>query len=348
MNRPVKRGVMVGCGFFAQNQMHGWAGMDGVEIVAVCDLDEEKARKTAAAFGVARSFTDVGEMLETGSFDFVDIATTGDSHREIVELACDRAGLVICQKPIAETMDDARALVTACETANTPLVIHENFRWQRPFLMMKKMVDEGRIGTPHFSRFSFRHGYDNYVNQPYLATIERFTTIDLGLHLFDLARHFLGEVARISCTNQRINPIVRGEDVFTALLAHEGGATSICDCSFFTRLDPEPFPHTAAWIEGDKGTLELKTDFSLTVHWQGGHELVQTEPSVPAWGERPWHNVQDSVINFQTHARAIMDGQADPQPSGADNLKTLELVMAAYDSAKSGQTIGLSGQEDQL
>lgn len=336
------RGVLIGCGFFSDNHLNAWTRMDGVSLTGVCDLDGAKARSAAARFGIAGIYTDAAVMLETEKPDFVDIATTVASHRTLVELACTHAHTVICQKPFAETMADGTAMVTAAERAGANLIVHENFRWQRAFTVMKALVDEGRLGRLHFGRFSFRHGYDNYVNQPYLAEIERFTIMDVGLHLFDLARHFFGEVETLACTTQRLNPIVRGEDAFTTLMRHEGGATSLCDCSFYSKRDPDPFPQTVAEIEGDQGSLILSQDYALALHTGGGAQTIDAAPAVPEWGAAPWHGVQDSVIRFQAHAADVARGGAQPQPSGADNLKTLALALAAYDAAKAGTTIRMA------
>lgn len=336
-------GVLIGCGFFAENHMQAWAGLEGAQIIALCDRDIEKAQAMAATFGIEQVFGDAHEMFAEVSPDFVDVATTAATHRPLVEMAVRHAPTVICQKPFAETLEDAQAMVAAAQTAGAQLIVHENFRWQRPFVEIKDLIAAGRIGTPHWARFSFRHGYDNYGNQPYLAKIERFTIMDVGLHLFDLARHFMGEVTDLSCTTQRLNPIVRGEDAFTALLAHDSGATSICDCSFWTTLDPDPFPRTLAQIEGSAGTITLDAEFRITLHTDGAHSVIEAEPAVPDWGARPWHGVQDSVIRFQAHALRVMRGEDQPQPSGEDNLRTLELALAAYDAAEGRRTITMGG-----
>jgi len=338
----MKIGALIGCGFFAQNHIQAWNDISGVRIDAVCDLDKSKAEAFSKQFGGAQVFSSIDQMLNAHDLDFIDIATVAASHRTIVEQVCGHADLIICQKPFAENLADAQTMVSAVQATGAQLLIHENFRWQKAFVTMKALLDKGRIGAPHFARFSFRHGYDNYANQPYLAEIKRFTIMDVGLHLFDLARHFMGDVTRQSCTTQRVNPIVKGEDVFTALLAHDSGATSTIDCSFYSKIDPEPFPQTAAWVEGNLGTLELRTNFELVVHGAGTHEILNVEPPVPHWGERPWHNVQDSVIRLQTHATEIMAGKTGPQPSGRDNLKTMALALAAYDSAETGQTIDMT------
>lgn len=338
MNKT-KNGALIGCGFFAENHMHAWASLEGAEIVALCDLDLGKAQAMAARFGVARVYDDPGQMFAAETFDFVDVATTVASHRSLVEMAVGHAATVICQKPFAETLHDAQVMVDAAKAAGAQLIVHENFRWERPFLEMKALVDEGVIGRPHQAQFSFRHGYDNYVNQPYLREIERFAIMDVGLHLFDVARFFLGEVAYLSCTTQSVNPEVRGEDLFTALMQMESGATCVVDCSFFSRYSPEPFPNTAALIEGDRGTLVLDRWNKLTVHTADGAEVRDVDPEVPAWGAKPWHCVQDSVENFQRHAIDVMNGRAAPQPSGADNLRTMTLALAAYDAAEGAQVV---------
>jgi predicted dehydrogenase len=336
------RGALIGAGFFARNHMQAWRDLacEGARIAGVCDLDSARAQAMAAEFG-AKAFTDPASMLDALAPAFVDIATTPPSHRALVELCAPRTLLVICQKPIAETHADATAMVAACEQAGVPFLIHENFRWQRPFMRMQELLRQGAIGTPRFLHLSFRHRWDVYAGQPYLATVPRLAIMDMGVHLFDLLRLFLGEAEAITCEVQRRNPEVAGEDGFTALTRHPNGAVGVTDCSFHTLRRPEPFPQTVARLEGDGGTLELLEDYRLLIHDAQGRREEGVEPPVPAWGEKPWHVVQDSVRNFERHALQVLRGEAAPQPSGADNLRTLELCLAAYDSAEQGRRVTL-------
>jgi len=333
------RGGLIGCGFFAENHLHAWTGLEGVDLVAVCDTDPARAEAAAARFGVPAVHTDAAAMLAAEALDFIDIVTTSPSHRPLVELAAAHSVAAKCQKPFADTLADARAMVDACARAGVPLMVHENFRWQRPFRVMGEVMETGALGRVNFARFSFRHGYDNYVNQPYLAQIERFTIMDVGLHLFDLARRFLGEAESLFCRTQRLNPAVRGEDSFHATLRHASGAVSICECSFWTRWHPEPFPQTFAVIEGDAGTLELGQDFRLRLHRDGECAQIDATPPVPPWGAAPWHAIQDSVVATCAHWRDCLVTGATPQPSGADNAETLALALAAYDSAAGDRTL---------
>ena len=102
-------------------------------------------------------------------------------------------------------------------------------------------VRSGAISDPFFCCVSFRSGYDVFSGQPYLAEGERFTIKDLGIHILDYARAFMGNVSQLSATTQRINPAIKGEDMATMLLRHDSGASSIVDCSYATRRIPETF-----------------------------------------------------------------------------------------------------------
>src|SRR3712207_5871678 len=127
-------------------------------------------------------------MLREERPDFVDIVTTLPSHRPLVELAARHRVGAICQKPFAATLEDGAAMVQACREAGVPLMVHENFRWQRPLMAVRQAIDSGAIGTPFFGRISFRHDWDVYAKQPYLAEDKRFAIMDVGIHLLDVAR----------------------------------------------------------------------------------------------------------------------------------------------------------------
>ena len=338
----MQRGVLIGCGFFARNHMAAWAELPGVEIVAVCDRDPAKAETYARDFGIARWGVEAAKVLAEVRPDFVDIATTVGSHRTLVELAARHARLVICQKPFAETMEDARAMVAACAASGAMLAVHENFRWQRPIREVKALLEAGEIGAPRWLRLSFRHGYDIYANQPYLAEVRDLALTDIGLHLFDMVRHLMGDVERLSCEVQRRNPKVAGFDAFQALLRHGSGAVSSVECSFHSVMTPDPFPQSLLVVEGYLGTIEVTEGFRLRLHRGGGVvEERGVEPPCPVWGARPWHLIQESVLEFQRQAVAALEGRGTVEPSGAHNLGTLEMVLAAIRAADEGVVVRL-------
>lgn len=335
------RGALIGCGFFASNHMNAWRDIGGVAIVALCDRDPARLNAMGTTFGVDALYADAERMLATESLDFVDIATTVQTHRALVELAARHKVPAICQKPIAATLADAHAMVEAASAAQIALMVHENFRWQTPIIAVRRAIDAGRIGAPFWGRISFRSAYDVFSGQPYLAHSERFIIEDLGTHILDVARYLLGEVEQITARTTRVNPVIRGEDVATMLLAHAGAVTSVVDCSYATRLEPEPFPETLVEIDGSSGSLRLTQGYRLTIVGRNGATTTDVAPPLLSWASRPWHNIQESVFNIQRHWVGSLRAGREPATSGRDNLRTLSLVQACYESAATGRTVDL-------
>lgn len=336
------RGALIGCGFFAINHLHGWRDARGASIVAICDRSEERLKIAGNLFGISARYTDAAEMLAQEKLDFVDIATTAPSHRALCEMAAARGLAVICQKPFAPTLDDAKAIVAACNKARVPLMVHENFRWQSAIQKVKAVLDSGEIGGVFWGRVSFRSAYDVFSGQPYLAEGERFIVEDLGIHALDIARFLMGDALSVSAVIKRVNPRIKGEDVATMLLDHGQGVASVVDCSYATAQEEELFPQTLLEIDGSKGTLRLGANYKLTVTSGGKTRKEDFAPRLLPWASRPWHNIQESVAHIQQHWVDCLANGKEPQTSGADNIKTFALVEAVYQSAASGQTVRLA------
>jgi D-apiose dehydrogenase len=325
---------LIGCGFFARNHLHAWKQIPEVELVAVCDIDPAKAEAARAEFGAAKAYDDAGAMMQDAQLDFVDIATTMGSHRVLADCVAANGLHAIVQKPLAPSWEDCVAIAAAFHKAGRRLMVHENFRFQAPILAVRAALAEGRIGKPHFAQVSFRSGFDVYAAQPYLAQEEYFILLDLGIHLLDILRVLMGEVASVQCQTQRINPSIRGEDTATALFRHESGAVSLVDCSYAAKVEPDPFPQTLLKVEGDRGSLELMADYRLRIVFDGKAHETRVEPRLLPWASKPWHGLQESVLNAQLHWVEALRAGREAETSGLDNLRTYALVMACYDSAR--------------
>jgi predicted dehydrogenase len=339
---------LVGCGFFARNHLEAWRQL-GVQLVGVCDRDGARAEACAQEFG-GHPYTDLAEMLARERPDFVDIVTPPSAHRILVEQAAAQGVHVICQKPLAPGLEDARAMVRACREAGVRFMVHENFRWQRPMRELKRRA-EG-LGRLFFGRISFRSAHDVYRDQPYLAQDPRFILLDLGVHLLDLARFFFGEFAGLSCQTARVNPHIRGEDVATVLLRGREGAACVVELSYASRLEEELFPQTLVHLEGERGSLTLGPGYRLNAvqspaeGFRSGREGLRVEhagcpPAPLPWSTPPFEAIQESVLRIQEHWLECLEGGHEPETSGEDNLQTLELVFACYRSAERGEEVRL-------
>lgn len=333
------RGGLIGCGFFAQNHLHAWAGVDGAGLAAVCDRDRTKAEAAAAKFGIPAVYDDAAAMLAAERLDFVDIATTMPTHRPLVELAARHRVAAICQKPFAPTLADCIAMVDACKAAGVPLMVHENFRFQTPLMAVQAVVNSGRLGRLTFGRVSFRTAYDIYAGQPYLAEEERFIILDIGVHILDVARVLMGEIDRLACVTASVRPGLKGEDSCTILTRHANGAACVVDGSYASRQDPDPFPETLIEIDGSTGTLRLGRHYQLVVVDADGTERLDVSPALLPWAQKPWHGAQESVLTTQQHFVDCLCSGREPATSGADNLKTFAACEAAYRSAATGEMV---------
>jgi D-apiose dehydrogenase len=335
---PLRVGV-IGCGFFAQNHLAAWSAMDDVELAAVCDIDVEKARAAASLHGARASYAAATEMLASENLDFVDIATTMESHAELVSLAASHKLPTIVQKPLAPDWDECQAIVALCRKAAIPFMVHENTRFLTPVRAVRKIIDSGAIGKPTWARVSFRTGHNIYGKQPYLAKVENFVILDLGVHMLDVARFLMGEAKRLYCQTQSVKPGIRGEDMATILLQHASGATSVVECSYASPIHPDPFPQLRLQVEGSAGSLRLEPNYRLSVYSNGKAEELDVAPAVLPWSTPPWHGTQESVLRIQQHWVSCLRDGRECETAGDDSLKTYGLVFGAYQSARSAQSV---------
>jgi predicted dehydrogenase len=332
---------IIGCGFFARNHLNSWKDLaaEGADLVAVCDVDPAKAKAAAEAFSVPHWYTDAETMFRERNLGLVDIITRMDTHRPLAEMAARYNVPMIVQKPFAPDIDDVRAIVDMAENAGLFLAVHENFRFQTPLERVKEILASGAIGDPSWARISFRTGYDIYKGQPYFFDEERFVILDLGVHVVDLARFFLGEVAHVSCETQRRNPRVKAEDTATMLMRHTSGAVSVVECTYETRKLPDPFPETLVEIEGPRGAIVTRPGYRMEVTVDG--TMTESEIEIPMlhWANRPWHMIEESVYKTCRHFLQSLKAGREAATSGRDNLKTYAVCEAAYESAASGRAV---------
>ena len=163
------KGAIIGCGFFAYNHMQAWNEIKNIEIVAVCDLDKKKAISFSKKFKIAHYYTDINKLLDLENLDFVDVVTTMETHLSIGKILSKRKVATSIQKPFAENLQDAKKIVSLYEKTKTPLMVHENFRWQTPLMTLKKLEKQYQLKKPQYSKISFRHSNPvGYTNQTYL------------------------------------------------------------------------------------------------------------------------------------------------------------------------------------
>jgi D-apiose dehydrogenase len=340
MAENIVRVGVIGCGFYAQNHLHSWRDLapEGAQLAAVCDVDPAKAKAAGEAFGVPW-YSDAASMLEMQDLGLVDIVTRQDTHRTLAELTIDHRVPTIVQKPFAPSWEDCVAIVEAAERAGVWLAVHENFRFAAPMRQVKHTIETGAIGEPNWARIAFRTGFDVYRTQPYFYTEERLAIADVGVHVLDLARYFMGDVTRIAAETQRRNPKVKAEDTATMMLRHESGAVSLVECTYEAKRISDPFPESLVEIEGTRGSIIVKPGCKMVVT---SDNLVWEEDigaPLKSWTSKPWHVSQEGAFGACRHFLHCIQKGEPAETRGEDNLRTYALVDAAYGAAEGQRSV---------
>ena len=130
-------------------------------------------------------------------------------------------------------------------------MVHENTRFPAPVRTAHEIIESGAYRQADLgARYCSGTGHNIYGKQPYLADVDHFVILDLGVHMLDVARFLMGEATRLYCQPKTQKPGVAGEDMATIALQHAGGATSVVECSYASPIHPDPFPQLSLQVEG--------------------------------------------------------------------------------------------------
>ncbi len=333
------RFAIIGTGFWARYQLAAWREIPGARCVALCNRTRAKAEALAREFGVPAVYEGAEELLRREKADFLDIITDVDTHSRFVHLAAAYKTPVICQKPLAPSIAEAEKMVAVCAAENVRLSVHENWRWQTPIRELRKVLDSGVIGPVFRARIDYCNSFPVFDNQPFLKTLEQFILTDMGSHIFDVTRFLFGEAARLFCQTHQITPGIMGEDAASVMLRMQSGATVTVNLSYASRVEHDRFPETFLHIEGALGSVELAPDYWLRITTERGTETRRCPPPAYAWADPRYALVHSSIVACHANLLRALQTNTAPETSAADNLKTLKLVQAAYDSARGNRAV---------
>lgn len=338
------KGVCLGAGYFSQFQYEAWTRIPEVEIVACCNRTQEKAQKVADQFSIPKAYgwDDLKEMFDTEKPDFVDIITPPETHLAVVEIAARKGIAIICQKPLAPTLEESEKIVAVAAEANVPFLVHENWRWQPWYREIKVQMDAGTIGELHSISVRMRMGdgwpKDAYLaRQPFFRDYPRLLIYETGVHFLDTFRFLGGEVESVYARLQQRNPDIKGEDAGQVMIGFKNGGTAILDGSRYNESEAEDPRYTfgTVRIDGSQGHIELNFDGSLTLK-----KLGEKAQKIEYKHERI-NFAGDCVYNLQRHFVDTMKAGGTFESTGEDYLKSITLVEACYKSHKTKQAVTL-------
>lgn len=335
---------VVGAGFWARFQVAAWREVPDVQMVAIADTDRQRAADLAAEHGVEGVFSSVEELLAVAAPDVVDVVTPPRWHRPVVEKAAAAGVAVICQKPLAPTLQEAEEVAAACSLAGIPLLVHENFRWQDPVRALKAALESGVVGRAFRARLTYSTSFPVFANQPGLRELDQLILADLGVHLLDVARFLFGEVELVYAQTKSVAPGVAGEDVATVMLTHDEGSVTVVELSFSSVVERDCHPQTLALVEAERGSLELAPDYELRVTTAAGTRVERCAPPSYSWADPSYAVVHASMVPCLSNLAGSLRGEGPAETAAEDNLRTLRLMAAAYESAAGGTAVALDAE----
>lgn len=304
----------------------------GAELTVVADVDAEAARRAADACGVPAA-TDIAAVLADDTVRAVEIATSTDTHADLIVAAARAGKHIFCEKPIALNLADADRALAAVHAAGVTLQIGFMRRYDRAYLEAKRLIDAGAAGTP----FAFRAISNDGSISPSREFLERCGGIflDVSIHDFDLARWLMDdEVVEVSASGAvLLHPILRevGDvDNAVAILRFARGGLGVVQAS-----------HTAVYgydiateVSGELGAVRAGELRSSDV-WRYESSGRVSHDTISNFHERFAEAYLQELIEFI----ACLREQHRPRATGEDARAALAVALAARQSLQEGRAV---------
>jgi predicted dehydrogenase len=340
-SRPPLRAALIGCGYISAQHIPAWQATPDAELVAVCDANRARAEERAAQFGIGKVYDDLETMLAAEQLDCVDIATRPETHQALTRMAAIKGANVLCQKPLASTLAEARAIADLCDEAGVRFMVLEMWRHLPALRDLRGYLDEGLIGQVHSLRLlgmrrPMQRSYPVDANQPYFAEMPRLLIYEMMIHYIDGIRYLMGDVESVFARMVRMNPLIAGEDHALVVFGHASGAYSTIDCSWAAPSDrPMKMGTGDMLLEGQNGSLHLDPyDAELRHVTNAGSTVLKRYGEVDRRGpgSLAFNSCIADFAGAIRHDRPFLS-------SGRDNLETLAATLAAYESVSRGTVV---------
>lgn len=327
------------------------------ELAAICGRTEEPARRMAEKYGIPAVFTDYREMLETCQLDAVALATPDDTHYEIAMAVLDRGLHLLCEKPLANDLNQAEEMARAADAAGICHMTSFSWRWAPVFERLKQELESGSIGRPIEARFAF-FGNDAYIPDYHWRRDSsrcNGTLADFGVHMIDFVRWYLGEIDSVGASiathidrqNLEPQPV---NDCATLDVITKSGAHATLPLNMAACLGDQVYRINAE-VYGDQGSLEGHLIFFGS---EGGSllrrctdpaaapETIHQERFRPDYEERPdfFSVYTDSSAGPRAFIDAIVENQA-ASPDFNDGVAAQRVIAAAFTAHEEGRRVTL-------
>lgn len=349
MKKPLKVGI-IGCGGIVRGAHlnPGWRAVPGAEVVAACDVNSAAATQLAADFGIPHVFTDFRELLQLEEIDVVDICTPNKAHTAAVLAALAAGKHVLCEKPLAVSVEEVLAIRAALKKTDRLLMTAQHHRFSEASVAIKAWVDTGALGEVYHARV-------NATRRNLLPISPGFIDpnlsgggpcMDIGVHALDTALWLMNFPKPVRVSGRAHTNFAKGfeipggwgewdrtlfgvEDFASGYVHFENGSTLVLEASWLQHQEKEELNAT---LQGKKASMR----------WPSGHFHTVTNRTLidgvvlPHQGRQVAHT--EEIIAF---AEAIRQGKPSPVPID-ETLQVIAILEAIMQSNRLNQEVAMA------
>lgn len=345
------RYALIGCGRISPNHIAA-AKKNNLDIVAVCDIVEKNMIDKIVKFDLpdtVHRYTDYREMLKKEKPELVAIATESGKHAEIALTCIGENCNVIIEKPIALSLEDADRIIEESEKRNVKVCACHQNRFNKSIQQIRKAVEKERFGKMFYGTAHIRwcRDHEYYERASWRGTWEEDggALMNQCIHNIDLLRWMMGdEVTEVfGMTDQLNHPYIEAEDFGIALVKFANGSYGIVEGT--TDIYPQNLEETL-YLFGEKGTVKAGgQSVNVIEEWRFAdilddsnevkEKFHENPPNVYGFGHSPLYT--DVIDAIENDRKPYVDAKA--------GRRALELVLAIYKSAATGQSVKLPMKE---
>jgi predicted dehydrogenase len=339
----VTRFGIVGCGRIVSKHLEAITEIESAQLVAVCDIDEKKARNVGEKYGVPY-YTSYDDMISNIEIDVVTVLTPSGLHAEhVIDIVKKFKKNVICEKPMALKLSDADEMIRVCDEHGVRLFVVKQNRYNLPVQKLKEVLDEGRFGKLVLGtvRVRWARHQEYYDSADWRGTwqFDGGALTNQASHHIDLLEWMLGQPIEVSAMTSTRLADIETEDTGVVIIKFESGALGVVEAT--TAARPTNIEGSIS-ILGEGGTVEIG---GMAVNelkiWKFTEEQPEDKDIIKDFSENPpnvygfGHKryIENVIESLNTGKKALVDG--------LEGRKSLELINAIYESAETGKVVKL-------
>ncbi len=333
---------LIGCGRISKNHFETMKNLhDRIKLVAVSDIVEERAKEAAKTYG-GKPYKNYLEMLDKEEIDLAIICTPSGLHPMMGIEAANRGIHVLTEKPMGVRLQDADALIDACDKNKVQLFVVKQNRLNPGVAALRRAIDKGRFGRIFFINATvyWMRPQDYYDSAKWRGTWEfdGGAFLNQASHYVDLVQWFGGPVDKVMAQTATLARKIEAEDTGAAVLRFRSGAIGVIQT---TMLSYPKNMEGSITILGEKGTVKIGgMALNAVEKWEFA-DYDDDDKSIFETNYTPTSVYGNSHLPYYSNVLDQLEGKESPATDGREGKKSLELILGIYESAKTGNSVSL-------